>query len=278
MTSVGVRTMLAQALVGASIVTDQTPTVRRLGRHPWLVALLAIMIQLVPTIVYFARSGGESQDSVLADMWPGLAVAAVLLIGLVFATGWVRLVGFVSPSAGWWKWYVLPVAWVTILAVVGRQSDWGEPDSMPLAGLVAVLLLVAFNEELVFRGFLLHSFRTRLPFIGAIVTVSAIFALLHIGTPGESVASIIVTIGAVFSLAVLQAALLIVGGSLIPVIAFHFWWDLMILSGGGIDLGSDASPLAWGSLITTVIMSLGYGSFLLWQTQSQSPTATCTTH
>ena len=260
------------------MVTDRTPTVRRLGRHPWVVALLAIMIQLVPTIVYFARTGGESQDSVLADMWPGLVVAAVLLVGLVFATGWVRLVGFVSPSAGWWKWYVLPVAWVTILAVVGRQVDWGESDSMPLVGLVVVLLLVAFNEELVFRGFLLHSFRTRLPLIAAIVMVSAVFALLHIGTPGESVASIIATIGAVFSLAVLQAALLIVGGSLIPVIAFHFWWDLLIFSGGGIDLGSDASPLAWGALIATVIMSLGYGSYLLWRTQSESPTATGTTH
>jgi membrane protease YdiL (CAAX protease family) len=255
--------------MGVSIVTDQTPTERRLGRHPWLVALFAITIQLVPTFVYFARTGGESQGSVLADMWPGLAIAAVLLIGLVMATGWVRLVGLVSPPAGWWKWYVLPVAWVTILAVVGRQVDWGEPESMPLVSLVAVLLLVAFNEELVFRGFLLRSFRTRLPLIGAVVTVSALFALLHTGTPGESVASLVVTIGAVFSLAVLQAALLIVGGSLVPVIAFHFWWDLMVFSGGGIELGSEATPLSWGALIATVIMSLGYGSSLLWRTLSR---------
>ena len=245
-----------------------------LGRHPWLVALLAIVIQLIPTIVYFARTGGESQGSVLADMWPGLAAAAVLLAGLVWSTGWVRLVGLVSPSAGWWKWYVLPVGWVTVLAVVGQQADWGEPDSMPLVGLAVVLLLVAFNEEHVFRGFLLHSFRTRLSLIGAVVTVSAIFALFHTGTPGDSVASIVMTIGAVFSLAVLQAALLIAGGSLIPVIALHFWWDLMIFSGGGIDLDPDAAPLAWGALIATVIMSLGYGSYLLWRTQSRSSRTT----
>ena len=261
-----------------SIITDQVPSVKRLGRHPWLVAVLAIVIQLIPSFVYFARTGGESQGSVLADMWPGLVIAAVLLAGLVIATGWQRLVGLVSPTAGWWKWYVLPVVWVTILAVVGRRSEWGEPDSIPLVGLVAVLVLVAFNEELVFRGFLLHSFRTRLSLIGAVVTVSAIFALLHTGSPGDSVASIAVTLAAVFSLAILQAALLIVGGSLIPVIAFHFWWDLMIFSGGGIDLGSDASQLAWGALIVTVTMSLGYGSYLLWRSQPRLPTATDTTH
>lgn len=258
---------------GAWIVTDQAPAVTRLGRHPWLVALLAIVIQFVPTVFYFARTGGESQGSVLADLWPGLAVAAVLLVVLVYATGWLRLVGLVSPSAGWWKWYVLPVVWATILAVVGRRADWGEPDSLPLAALFAVLLLVSFNEELVFRGFLLHSFRTRLPLIGAIVAVSALFALLHTGTPGESVASIGVTIAAVFSLAVLQAALLLAGASLIPLIAFHFWWDLMIFSGGGINLGSDATPLAWIALTATTIMSLGYGSYLLWRTRSRSPAA-----
>lgn len=259
--------------MGPRSTTDLTPAVTRLGRHPWLVALLALVIQVVPTFVYFARTGGESQGSVLADMWPGLVVAAVLLVGLVFATGWVRLVGLVSPSAGWWKWYVLPVTWVTILAVVGRQTDWGEPDSLPLAALVAILLLVSFNEELVFRGFLLRSFRTRMSLIGAVVTVSVLFALLHSGTPGESVASIGVTIAAVFSLAVLQAALLLVGGSLIPVIVFHFWWDLMIFSGGGIDLDPDADPLAWGALIATTIMSLGYGSYLLWRAQSRVSSA-----
>lgn len=255
--------------MGAWNITDPTRAVTRLGRHPWLVALLAIVIQVVPTFVYFARTGGESQGSVLADLWPGLVVAAVLLVGLVFATGWVRLVGLVSPSSGWWKWYLLPVVWVTILAIVGRQTDWGEPDSLPLAGLVAALLLVSFNEELVFRGFLLHSFRTRMSLIGAVVAVSVLFALLHSGTPGESVASIAVAIAAVFSLAVLQAALLFAGGSLIPVIVFHFWWDLMIFSGGGIDLDPDANLLAWGALIATTIMSLGYGSYLLWRTQSR---------
>ena len=56
----------------------------RLGRHPWLVAVLAFVIQMVPTLVYYARTGGESDGSVLADLWPGLVVAAVLLVGLVF--------------------------------------------------------------------------------------------------------------------------------------------------------------------------------------------------
>ena len=70
-----------------------------------------------------------------------------------------------------------------------------------------VVILIGFNEELVFRGFLLHSFRSRMPLIGAIVATSVLFALMHTGTPGPdaSALSIVVTIGC-FWLAVLQAA------------------------------------------------------------------------
>jgi len=247
--------------------------VTRLGRHPWLVAVLAFVIQMVPTLVYYARTGGESDGSVLADLWPGLVVAAVLLVGLVFATGWVRQVGLMRPSVGWWKWYVLPVAWVGGLAVVGRLSGWGEPEAFPVVALMFVVILIGFNEELVFRGFLLHSFRSRMPLIGAIVATSVLFALMHTGTPGPdaSALSIVVTIGSVFALAVLQAALYITGGSLIPVILFHAWWDLMIFSGGGIDLTSGSATLGWTALIATIVMALGYSTYLLRRTRPQPP-------
>ena len=56
---------------------------------------------MVPTLVYYARTGGESEGSVLADLWSGLVVAAVLLIGLALATGWVRQVGLMRPALGW---------------------------------------------------------------------------------------------------------------------------------------------------------------------------------
>lgn len=233
------------------------------------------MISLIPAIVYAARSGGETDDSVLADLWPGLVVASVLLVALVWASGWSRQVGLVRARVGWWRWYVVPSVWAFGLLVVGRLSAWGEPDPFPLVGLVLVLLLVGFTEELTFRGFLLHSFRTRMPLGVAVGAVSVLFALLHTGT-GESVASIIATIVAVFALGVLQAALYVVGGSLIPVIAFHVWWDLMVFSGGGIDLGSDATALAWGGFSATIIMTLGYGTYLLIRHGPHEPTTTQT--
>jgi membrane protease YdiL (CAAX protease family) len=247
--------------------------VTRLGCHAWLVAVLAFLIQLIPTLVYYARTGGESEGSVLSDLWPGLVVAAVLLVGLVFATGWVRQVGLVRPTVGWWKWYVLPVAWAGGLAVVGRVSGWAEPEAFPVVALVVVVILIGFNEELVFRGFLLHSFRSRMPLIGAIIATSALFALMHTGTPGPdaSTLSIVVTIGSVFALAVLQAALYIAGGSLLPVILFHAWWDLMIFSGGGIDLTSDSATLGWTALISTIAMALGYSTYLLQRATTQPP-------
>ena len=243
-------------------MVDSNRQMTRVGRHTWLVAVLALLVSLVPSIVYYIRTGGEHDGSVLAVLWPGLVVAGVLLVGLLWASGWWRLAGFVRPNVGWWRWYVPPSAWAFGLYVVGRLSGWGDPEPLPHVGLILVLVLVGFTEETVYRGFLLHAFCTKLSLLAAVFATSSLFALSHTGT-GETAASVVVTIIAIFSLAVLQAALYVVGGSLIPVIAFHVWWDLMIFSGGGISLDADATALAWSGLIATIIMALSYGTYLL---------------
>jgi len=248
--------------VGSCVVVDSNRSGIRLGRHTWLVAVLALLVSFVPSVVFYISTGGESDGNVLADLWPGLVVASTLLIGLLWASGWSHRVGFVRPKVGWWRWYVLPSVWAFGLYGAGRLSGWGDPEPFPLAGLILVLILVGFTEETVYRGFLLHAFRTKLPLGAAVVATSSLFALSHTGT-GETAASIAVTIVAVFALAVLQAALYVVGGSLIPVIAWHIWWDLMMFSGGGIDLDADATALAWGGLIATTLMTLSYGTYLL---------------
>jgi membrane protease YdiL (CAAX protease family) len=245
------------------------PQSRWLGRHPVLVAFVALVVSLVPSVVFFARTGGESDGSVLEDLWPGLVIAAVSIAALVWATGWARQVGLVAPNHGWWRWYLLPSLWAVGMLLVGRFTEWSEPDEFPFLALVLVLLLVGIVEELVYRGFLLHIFRRRLSVGMAVGAVSALFSFTHLGG-GGSVGSLLATVAAVFSLAVLQAALYLLGGSIVPVIAFHVWWDVMMFSGGAVDLGSGTGPFAWVGLVTTTVMSLGYAIFLL-QRFTQTP-------
>lgn len=243
---------------------------RWFGRHRVLVGLVALVVSLVPSVVFIVRTGGESDGSVLEDLWPGLVVAVVLLTALVWATGWTRQVGLVAPHHGWWRWYLLPSLWAVGMLVVGRHTEWSEPDEFPFLALVLVLLLVGIVEELVYRGFLLHIFQRRLSVGVAVAVVSALFSFTHLGA-GGSAGSMLVTVAAVFSLAVLQSALYLIGGSIFPVIAFHMWWDVMMLSGGAVDLESGAGPVAWLGLAATTVMSLGYGIFVL-QRFAQTPT------
>ena len=235
---------------------------RWLGGHPVLVGFVAVTVSLIPSVVFFARTGGESDRSALDDLWPGLVIAALLLVALVWATGWTSEVGLNAPHQGWWRWYLLPSLWAVGMLVTGRLTDWSEPDEFPFLALVLVLVLVGFVEELVYRGFLLHIFRRRLSVGAAVSVASAVFSLTHLGA-GGSVGSLVVTVAAVFSLAVLQSGLYLIGGSIFPVIALHMWWDVMMFSGGAVDLDSDAGAVAWVGLVATTVMSLGYGVLLL---------------
>ncbi|MEN8041760.1 MAG: CPBP family intramembrane glutamic endopeptidase [Actinomycetota bacterium] len=246
-------------------MSGQETSTTRLGRHPWVVAFAAFVISLVPSIVFIARTGGEYEGSVLIALWPGLVLAAVLLVLLIWATGWTRNVGFVAPRPGWWKVYLLPVLWAAGLLILGSVVNWSEPEDISLLALLAILLLIGFNEEIVYRGFFLHAFQTRMPLFTAVSVSSVVFALMHMGTPGAdaSTLSILITMLAVFSLAILQSALYLVGRSIVVVIMFHVWWDFMMFSGGAIDLQSDAAGIGWAALVATIVMSAGYGTYLL---------------
>ncbi|ASL46302.1 hypothetical protein bAD24_III02825 [Burkholderia sp. AD24] len=85
----------------------------------------------------------------------------------------------------------------------------------------ALFLLVAFNEELSFRGYVFFRLLRGVGPVVATLVTAAIFSLAHMGNPGETVFGIasVAAAGLVFCLAVWRT------GSLWWIIGFHAAWD-----------------------------------------------------
>jgi len=76
----------------------------------------------------------------------------------------------------------------SLILFAGNWLDWSKPETQvsDILFLGGILLLSAFSEELVFRGFILGRLLTKTNRFLALMVSSAIFALFHINNPEVS--------------------------------------------------------------------------------------------
>ena len=116
----------------------------------------------------FAALGLRLDSYTLRDIFAGIAIPFVLM-GLIFlaewAAGWLRVESF--------AWQTQSIG--TILPYIGE--------------IFLALILVAWNEELMTRGYLLQTFASGINLFWGVFLSSAIFGLLHIFNPHATLVS-----------------------------------------------------------------------------------------
>lgn len=196
---------------------------------PSVLALLVMAryVDRVPITVF----GMTRHEGWIRDFFVGLAIAAGLLCMLLagsFFFGTVRIGWNASAD-------ILPLILVT----------------------AAVLLLSAFNEELVFRGYPMQVFLKSLGPWGAMLLISFIWALLHARNEGATISS---TLNTVIAGLFLGQAYLATRSIWFP-FGIHFGWN----AGTAILLGMPVSGTPTASLLKTevtgpeVLLGGGYG-------------------
>ena len=125
------------------------------------------------------------------------------VFGLTFHTGWFRdvLLGVAFAAA-------------MVVAVIGAAALFGGVDvkwnasgmAAQALATMAVLSILAFSEELVFRGYPLQVFLKGIGPLAAMLLISFLFALLHMDNDGASLLSTVNTLiaGVFLSRAYLQ--------------------------------------------------------------------------
>jgi membrane protease YdiL (CAAX protease family) len=196
-----------------------------------------------------------------------------LLGGLVLGTALIGLIFLLEWGAGWLQ--VQGFAWQV------------QPPMVILANLLGyfiIMALVAFHEELSFRGYILQNLDSEWGPIVALIASSALFGISHALNPNFSWLALL----NIFLAGALLGGCYFVTRELWLAIAFHFSWNfvqgfifsfpvsgltsngLLLTQIGGNPLitGGDFGPE--GGLISTVATFLGLLILLLWRRMAKA--------
>lgn len=152
-----------------------------------------------------------------------------LALGTLLGIGLQALIFLTQLALGW---------------LVIEHVGWRGPSTAPLGLLVLglVFVAVAWNEELLTRGYLLQNLEAGLGTAAAVAISSVLFGFLHIF---NSNATIVATLGVAFAGVLLAMAYLVTRQLWLP-IGLHLGWNF----GEGPLFGFPVSGLDAGGLVT----------------------------
>ena len=173
--------------------------------------LLAAMIPALAALPVTWRLGGWLAGLDRADfgLRPGGARRA-LVVGLVLGLGAILVPTLVGRAMGW----VVPAD-----APAGATSSLAALPGM--AFVLPALLVMAFGEELLVRGFLLRYWQPVVGVPGAILLSSIAFALMHASNPGISAWGLL----GILIAGVMLAVAFVASGSLWFATGIHLGWN-----------------------------------------------------
>ncbi|MFJ3393610.1 CPBP family intramembrane glutamic endopeptidase [Leifsonia aquatica] len=199
--------------------------------------------------VPYTRIGASAEET-----WKGavvdLAVAAVLLAITTSILGWWRPALF-ERKRSHHKWPIfVPIVMLLVALANIFTTDWSKFDASFIFALVALGVLVGFNEELMTRGLVLTAFRSRLHEGWAWFLSGALFGLMHLvnaalGAPlGGTLLQVLMAFASGTAFYIVRR----VTGSLIWAMLLHGLWDVSVFSVGHAPLG-----VAYASFLAPVV-------------------------
>jgi len=215
----------------------------------------------------------------------GLLIGELLLCGMLLTAvatrRWGRLAGLAADRPirhGFREWraplllLLLGLAVLVVRLAAGLVTGPGQrmlahtPGGVVVALIVSSMLLVGFNEELLFRGLALGALlreqgATRLGVYQAVITVSVLFGLAHLIRQGPIIARLELA-GGTAVIGLMFAAVRLRSGSIWVGAAMHALGDSVQLV-GALSVGYFASSIAHGPprwvAIAGTLLALWFG-------------------
>jgi uncharacterized protein len=236
------------------------------GLPAGLLAAVMVAMHLAPLGMVLALQRGtiESQADIAVLTIPVLCLVAAGQIALVLAARAGDLVGFARPRSGAW---LLAAPLVVAIVAVAGGTGLGAFRAAPPGALVtiaAAVVLVAFTEEVTFRGALLGAFLRRVGPWEAVALSALIFGLAHfIAVFAEASTADIArqAVGAA-GLGAVLGLLRVRMGSIWPAIVLHALWNAAVLSGEASAV-SITDPSAGGLLLPVLVLVLAAGAAIV---------------
>jgi membrane protease YdiL (CAAX protease family) len=203
------------------------------ARRPWLTATAFALVPVAFTAAASAIGQGTALGAVAAALVVAGGAAVSTAVGLLVigrsrdTAGEYGFRRARRASAAWW-FLPIPATVATALATQGVHVGWPQ-----LAAYAVLAVAVAVNEEVWFRGIILAVLRPRGVRV-AVVGSSALFGVLHLANlaSGQDLAVSVLQVAFAVVFGLVAAELVVVTGSIWPVIGWHAGWDFVNYLGG----------------------------------------------
>lgn len=243
------------------------------------------MVFMIASSFIFHKPYGDAFTVSIAR----LGVTACVLI-LTWRLRWLKGSGI--GRVGTWQAWLLALGSLVYIACVSLYAFYGKvafdfsnllrvPDARQV---ILIHLLAALSEELLFRALVLYALirvwgHSRRGITGSVLLASGLFALVHftqVFTYGTSIPSALILVLQTFVISVWWGALVLLGGSIWPVVLLHFVGNAIVAVQGLttpiIEPGILAfSRLLWFSLPFGVIAAIILAKARLHALVSQAP-------
>lgn len=215
-------------------------------------------------VFQFGTAPADARET-LARLLPFQFAAALMCVGFV-----VRFSGWAGVGFGRMNWqaliWLLP-SWV----VLGLMAwDIGKvltlADLRTLGGGLALLIvtpfLIAFSEEVMFRGILLRGAMATLPLVYAMLVSAALFGVLHVvnGIAGQGAAQTAQQIAFAFLVGLYLAPIAVRLNNLWPLIIWHWCWNMVIFMS---QVAGVMHPLALSGMLMQLLICVWLWSDLI---------------
>jgi membrane protease YdiL (CAAX protease family) len=233
-----------------------TPDQMNLLRRQPILTTIGVVVALLASVAIGVAVLVASGHQDLAEsryQWPaliGYILLGAVIVGLCWRSNSWRSVGLKSP-ARWWPYAPIPL----ILAL--HLAETNDLQIIPSGGLIVLLcsfaLLIGFVEELLFRGLILTLYNK---LVVAVAVSTLVFGLIHASRAFGATSQFETVLTIIFALVwgLFAALTYLAGGSILPLILLHWFWDWWSLMDTGpqhnaLLVASTGVMLAWSVVL-----------------------------
>ena len=203
----------------------------------------------------------DNTANVLRGVVPMVGIS--LLYGLIMAgrSGWLEpIFAKQAPSAFPKFFWLIPACWIGMCLIRLVSSPWPSFDVTYVLVLAVAMIMVGFNEELLFRGIVAYGARGPGPWSEArTMLVSSLgFGLFHLPNllVGQALGPTLIQVGYAFFMGIALFVSMRISRSILLPVSMHALWDFSTFTSKGHPPDTAGSLASFVLLVIILILIL----------------------